>query len=172
MAVKIRLKKFGRKKKPFFRVVVMNQSSPRDGKVIEELGVYNPQVSPKVFEVEKDRVTHWLGTGAQPTETVSRLLQTEGILPKVKKSSPFHGLSKQDRKDGLTLESKAAAEKAKAEEAEKAKAEAEKAKAEEEAAKAAEAQAESTEAEEAQASEPKAEDAQEDVKAEDVQENA
>lgn len=82
MAVKIRLKRFGKKKKPVYRVVVMDSRVKRDGKTIDELGQYGPQETPKLFEVDTEKVKSWLAKGAQPTDTVARLLGDAGIIEK------------------------------------------------------------------------------------------
>lgn len=79
MAVKIRLRRMGEKKHPMYRVVVADGRSPRDGRFIEEIGTYNPHTEPYSFSVKEDRAKYWLGTGAQPTETVARLLKNAGI---------------------------------------------------------------------------------------------
>ncbi|MCH5291558.1 MAG: 30S ribosomal protein S16 [Treponema sp.] len=78
--VKIRLKRFGAKKRPFYRIVVQDARKPRDGKTIEELGVYQP-VSPaeKQSAFNEDRVKYWLSVGAQPTPTVKRILNKNGL---------------------------------------------------------------------------------------------
>lgn len=80
MAVKIRLKRIGAKKAPFYRVVVAESSSPRDGRFIEEIGTYAPMSEPSEFKVDTDAVKKWIANGAQPTETVKRLLKTNGII--------------------------------------------------------------------------------------------
>ena len=74
MAVKMRLRRMGQKKAPFYRVVVADSRSPRDGKFIEEVGYYNPNVDPSVIKFYEAAAKKWLATGAQPTETVSKLL--------------------------------------------------------------------------------------------------
>ena len=79
MSVKIRLKRMGAKKKPFYRVVVADSRSPRDGKFIEELGYYDPLQDPKVLKVDAEKAVKWLATGAQPTETVKTLFKKAGI---------------------------------------------------------------------------------------------
>ena len=79
MSVKIRLKRMGAKKKPFYRVVVADSRSPRDGKFIEEIGFYDPLQEPSVLKVDEEKAKKWLGTGAQPTETVKKLFQKAGI---------------------------------------------------------------------------------------------
>ena len=80
MSVKIRLKRMGMKKKPFYRVVVADVRSPRDGRFIEEIGYYNPVVNPAELKVDVDRAQAWIKTGAQPTETVRDLLKKAGAL--------------------------------------------------------------------------------------------
>ena len=77
--VKIRLKRMGANKKPFYRVVVADSRAPRDGKFIEEVGYYNPNVDPSVIKFDEEAAKKWLATGAQPTETVSKLLKIAGI---------------------------------------------------------------------------------------------
>ena len=79
MAVKIRLKRMGKKKSPFYRIVVADSRAPRDGKFIEEIGTYDPNQDPSVFNVNEESVKKWLANGAQPTETVGKLLQIAGI---------------------------------------------------------------------------------------------
>ena len=86
MAVKLRLKRFGRKKLPIYRLVAADSRVPRDGKALEELGFYSPTASPKVFEFKQDRIEYWLSVGAQLTDPVQRLLEVEGIVKKVKRS--------------------------------------------------------------------------------------
>lgn len=80
MAVKIRLKRVGKKKQPYYRVVVADVRSPRDGRFIEEIGTYNPHTQPSTFKVDVERVKYWLDTGAQPTETVRKLLHYNNVL--------------------------------------------------------------------------------------------
>ena len=79
MAVKMRLTRVGSKKNPIYRVVVADSRSPRDGKFIEIVGRYNPQMEPSLIEVDEEKVRGWLQKGAQPTETVGRLLKIKGI---------------------------------------------------------------------------------------------
>lgn len=79
MAVKIRLRRMGQKKAPFYRVVVSDARSPRDGRFIEEIGTYNPNVEPYAFTVNEEAAKKWLSAGAQPTEVVSRLFKNAGI---------------------------------------------------------------------------------------------
>jgi small subunit ribosomal protein S16 len=79
MAVKLRLARVGSKKNPIYRVVAADSRSPRDGKFIEIVGRYNPQHEPSLIEFDEEKVKGWLQKGAQPTETVARLLQKQGI---------------------------------------------------------------------------------------------
>jgi small subunit ribosomal protein S16 len=78
--VKIRLRRTGKTKQPNYRLVVADSRSPRDGKFIEIIGHYNPIRQPKVLEVKADRARYWIGTGAQPTEIVTKLLQRVNVL--------------------------------------------------------------------------------------------
>ena len=78
--VKIRLKRMGANKKPFYRVVVADSRAPRDGKFIEEIGYYNPMTDPADIKIDEEKAQKWLGTGAQPTDTVKKLFQKSGIL--------------------------------------------------------------------------------------------
>ncbi len=82
MAVKIRLKRMGMKKKPFYRVVVADDRFPRDGRFIEELGYYNPMTSPAEININGERAKYWVGVGAQPTDTVRILLKKTGVIEK------------------------------------------------------------------------------------------
>ena len=80
MAVKIRLKRMGAKKSPFYRVVVADSRAPRDGKFIEEIGYYNPITEPAEVKIDAEKAKKWLSTGAQPTDTVKALLKKSGII--------------------------------------------------------------------------------------------
>ena len=80
MSVKIRLKRMGMKKKPFYRVVVADERSPRDGRFIEEIGYYDPTKEPTVVNLDADKAKTWLKNGAQPTDTVKVILKKEGVL--------------------------------------------------------------------------------------------
>ena len=82
MAVKIRLKRMGAHKQPFYRVVVADSRAPRDGKFIEEIGYYNPMTDPKEIKIDAEKAQKWLGNGAQPTETVKALFVKSGIIEK------------------------------------------------------------------------------------------
>ncbi|MGL6197727.1 MAG: 30S ribosomal protein S16 [Lachnospiraceae bacterium] len=79
MAVKIRLKRMGQKKAPFYRIVVADSRSPRDGKFIEEIGTYDPTKDPSEFKVNEEAAKKWLNTGAQPTEVVGKIFKAAGI---------------------------------------------------------------------------------------------
>ena len=79
MAVKMRLRRMGQKKAPFYRIVVADSRSPRDGRFIEEVGYYDPTKDPSVIKFDEEAAKKWLSTGAQPTETVAKLLKIAGI---------------------------------------------------------------------------------------------
>jgi small subunit ribosomal protein S16 len=81
--VKIRLRRVGAKKRPYYRIVVADSRAPRDGAFIEIVGHYSPLDEPESFVVDKERVEKWLGNGARPTETVERLLVKSGIIEKI-----------------------------------------------------------------------------------------
>lgn len=93
MAVKLRLRRMGKKKQPVYKVVAADSRSPRDGKFIEAIGLYNPKTDPALVEIKEERALYWLGAGAQPTDTVKNLLSQQGIL-----------LKKELKKKGLTDE--------------------------------------------------------------------
>ena len=78
MAVKMRLRRMGQKKAPFYRIVVADSRSPRDGKFIAEIGTYDPTREPSVIKFDEEAAKKWLATGAQPTETVGKLLKIAG----------------------------------------------------------------------------------------------
>ena len=80
MAVKIRLRRMGAKKAPFYRIVVADSRYPRDGRFIEEIGYYDPTKEPTVVKVDAEKVKDWIGKGAQPTDTVRSLLKKQGII--------------------------------------------------------------------------------------------
>jgi small subunit ribosomal protein S16 len=132
MAVKIRLKRLGKIRAPYYRIVVADSRSKRDGRVIEEIGKYHPTEEPSFIEVDTDRAQYWLGVGAQPTEQVANILKITGDWQKFKDLPGKEGTLKLSvaRQDAAT------AIKAAADEAEKikAKAAADKAAAEAEAA--------------------------------------
>ena len=78
--VKIRLKRMGAKKAPFYRVVVADSRYPRNGRFIEEIGTYDPKAEPSVINIDAEKAQKWLSTGAQPTDTVKELLKISGII--------------------------------------------------------------------------------------------
>ena len=78
--VKIRLKRMGMKKQPFYRIVVTDSRNARDGRFIEEIGYYNPLSEPAEIRIDQERAKYWLGTGAQPTDTTRALLKKGGVL--------------------------------------------------------------------------------------------
>ena len=80
MAVKIRLRRMGAKKAPFYRVVVADSRSPRDGRFIEEIGTYNPLVDPPAISVDAEAAKKWIANGAQPTDTVRSILKKSGVI--------------------------------------------------------------------------------------------
>ena len=80
MAVKIRLRRMGAKKAPFYRVVVADSRYPRDGRFIEEIGYFNPTTEPATVKIDAEKAKKWLGNGAQPTDTVKDLLKKSGIV--------------------------------------------------------------------------------------------
>lgn len=157
MTLKLRLARAGSKKRPYYHVVVADVRSPRDGRYIERVGSYNPMLPKEGGErvkIDVDRVKHWLSVGAQPTDRVSRFLDTEGLLKREARNNP--NKAKPGKKAVERVEEKAAAEQAKidavaaAEQAKKDAAEAAAAAPAEEAAAeeaAAEAPAEETKAE-------------------------
>ena len=166
MAVKIRLKRFGKKRHPYYRIVVMDSRTKRDGRAIEEIGKYHPTEEPSLIEVNSERAQYWLSVGAQPTEQVTALLKLSGdwqtfkgekgakstIKPQVGKLSPEEQIkATADAAEKLKAEKAAAKEKAAAEKAAAAEAEA--------AAAADEPAADEPAADEPAADEPAAEDA-------------
>ena len=80
MAVRIRLTRTGKKKQPTYRVVVADQRAPRDGRYIEQIGRYDPRPDPSVVEIDKERASYWLQHGAQPSDSVRKLLEVAGVL--------------------------------------------------------------------------------------------
>lgn len=83
MAVKLRLRRMGKKRQPVYKVVAADSRSPRDGKFLEAIGFYNPLTNPATIDIKEDRALYWLGVGAQPTDTVKNLLSKRGILLKI-----------------------------------------------------------------------------------------
>ena len=80
MATKIRLTRMGKKKAPFYRIIVADSRSPRDGRFIEEIGTYDPNQDPSAFNVDEEAAKKWLSNGAKPTDTVGRLFKQAGIM--------------------------------------------------------------------------------------------
>ena len=78
--VKIRLKRMGAKKTPFYRIVVADSRYPRDGRFIDQIGTYNPLTEPSTINVDNEKALKWLGLGAQPTDTVKELLKVSGVI--------------------------------------------------------------------------------------------
>lgn len=116
MAIKIRLARAGSKKRPYYHVVVAEARSPRDGRVIERIGAYNPMLGKddeKRIVLNTERASHWLSTGAQPTERVERFLDAAGLLKREARNNPNKG--KPGAKALERLEEKKAAEEAAAE---------------------------------------------------------
>ena len=129
MAMKIRLARGGSKKRPFYRIVAADSRMPRDGRFIEKLGTYNPLLpkdSEERVKMNMERIQHWLGQGAQPTDRVSRMLEAAGVLEKkeranLKKGAP--GKKAQERAEEKVAKAAAAAEAAAAPTEEEAPAE-------------------------------------------------
>lgn len=88
MAVRLRLKRLGAKARPFYRIVAADSKSPRDGRFIETVGTYDPLTDPPTIRVKQERVEHWLGVGAQPTDSVKQVLQAAGVLGRDGKLAP------------------------------------------------------------------------------------
>lgn len=86
MATKIRLRRMGAKKNPFYRLIVADSSSPRDGRFIEEIGHYDPTKQPAVINIDEEKALKWLASGAQPSDTAKSLLRKTGILAKYQES--------------------------------------------------------------------------------------
>jgi small subunit ribosomal protein S16 len=82
LAVKLRLRRMGKKKQPIYKVVAADSRSPRDGKFLEAIGLYNPLTNPSTVDIKEERALYWLGVGAQPTDTVKNLFTRKGILLK------------------------------------------------------------------------------------------
>ena len=117
MSLKIRLARAGAKKRPYYRIVVADSKSPRDGRYIEKLGTYNPLLprdSGERVKLIEDRVKHWLGVGAQPTDRVLRFLDKAGRAKRAARSNPNKGQPGKKRVEREEAKVAAAAEKAKA----------------------------------------------------------
>jgi small subunit ribosomal protein S16 len=100
--VRIRLRKTGLRHQPSYRIVVADRESPRDGRFLELVGTYNPRTEPSTIVVQEDRVYHWLGNGAQPSESVARLFQQVGLTAR------FERLQKGEKVEKLLAEAEAA----------------------------------------------------------------
>lgn len=122
MSVRIRLRRLGAKKRPFYRVVVADQRSPRDGRFIENIGKYHPLEDPSLIEIDEERALHWLDVGAQPSESVQRLLENVGIWEKFEATRPNKPSTAKKKK--AAAKPKAEAPKAEAPKTEAPKAEA------------------------------------------------
>ena len=118
--LRIRLRRIGKKKQPYYRVVVADQRAPRDGDFVEVIGHYNPRTQPSTIELNEERVKHWLSVGAQPTETVHRVLHKAGLTD----VEPPKRVTKQSRAEREAEAAAAAAAQAEAEAAATAAAEA------------------------------------------------
>ena len=169
MAVKIRLKRMGKIRTPFYRIVIADSRTKRDGRVIEEIGTYNPKTEPSTIRVQSERVQYWLGVGAQPTEAVAAILKLTGDIggqasvkepePKADKAALFDAALKE-----IHAEPKAAKKTAKkaaktAEKADEASADEPKAEKKPKARKADEPKADEAKADDAAAEEAKADEA-------------
>jgi small subunit ribosomal protein S16 len=100
LAVKLRLRRMGKKRQPVYKVVAADVRSPRDGKFIEAIGLYNPKTDPATIEIQEDRALYWLGVGAQPTDTVKNILSSKGIL--LRRELTKRGLSEEQIELQLT----------------------------------------------------------------------
>ena len=105
MAVKMRLKRMGAKKRPFYRIVVADSRFPRDGRFIEEVGYYNPIENPTVVKVDKELALKWLNNGATPTDTVRDILSKEGIMKEFHETK-MSKKAKSEKKDTKVVEKK------------------------------------------------------------------
>lgn len=98
MATRIRLRRTGKKKQAYYRVVVVDSRSPRDGRFIEILGNYNPNSNPPQLEINEERALYWLLKGARPTDTMRSLLSKKGVLARLAEESPGHAVLKRPYK--------------------------------------------------------------------------
>jgi small subunit ribosomal protein S16 len=111
MSVKLRLSRGGTKKRPYYYIVAANSTSPRDGRYIEQVGVYNPMLKkddPNRVKLNEDRVKHWLFVGAQPTDRVHRFLDVAGILKRTPKKNPEQAKPKKKAQERAAAAAKAA----------------------------------------------------------------
>lgn len=146
MAVKIRLKRMGSKKNPFYRIVVADSRKPRDGRFIEEIGYYNPLTEPKILRVDADKANSWIKNGAKPTDTVERLFK-ENAVYEATGNFDNTDVQKAKREEKMAAERKARAEREAEMDRLDEEAKEKKAKEAEEAKAAAAAEAEAAEAE-------------------------
>ncbi len=93
MAVKLRLRRMGKKRQPIYKIVVADARSPRDGKYLEAIGTYNPMTAPQTITIKEERALYWLGVGAQPTDTVRSILRNTGVT--LKKELQSRGLTEE-----------------------------------------------------------------------------
>ena len=177
MAVKIRCKRFGKKHSPYYRVVVMDSRTKRDGRAIEEIGKYHPMEEPSLIEIDSERVLYWLGVGAQPSEQVTALLKLtgdwqkfkgeKGAVSTVKPQQPKASAEERIKEAAKAAEREKAAKAAAKEKAAKAAAAEEKAAKAKAAAEKAETKADDAKAD-TKAAEAKAETKADDAKADDA----
>ena len=106
MAVKIRLKRMGAKKRPFYRIVVADSRFPRDGRFIEEVGYYNPIEKPAVVKIDKDLAMKWLSNGAIPTDTVRDIFSKEGVMKEFHESKMTKKATKEKKETTKKVEKK------------------------------------------------------------------
>jgi small subunit ribosomal protein S16 len=103
--LKLRLRRMGAKRQPSYRIVVAESSSPRDGRFVENVGIYNPKTKPMTLRVNEERIKYWLGNGAQPTDTVRSLLVRSGILEgKISKEGAAEGYVTEPPQRGKEIE--------------------------------------------------------------------
>ena len=123
MTTRIRLRRMGSNKRPFFRVVVADQRSPRDGRFIENIGKYHPLEDPSVIEIDQDRALHWLRVGAQPSDQVRNLMRKTGIWDEFVRERPTAAVAPtkdREQKERISKKAKAQERAKQAEEAAKA----------------------------------------------------
>lgn len=114
--VRIRLRRMGAKKKPFYRIVVADKRSPRDGRFIETIGTYDPLTNPETVDIKLERAAHWLSVGAQPSDAVERLLKNAGLLDENGKPLPLKSAIEEEIVAEETVAEEAVAENADTEE--------------------------------------------------------
>jgi small subunit ribosomal protein S16 len=158
MAVKMRLRREGKKKQPFYRVVVADVRSPRDGRFIEDIGYYQPLHEPSTISIDRERALYWLRNGAQPSDPVVRLLRIEGIWEEFRPGDPGKDRSEKHAQRAAAAAKKEEAARKAVQEAAKERAEAQAAAATQAAADAPAEAAEEPAAEEPAAEEPAAEE--------------